>query len=60
MYLLFCRCPTQSFNDFGSYPDQVLELEDHQQGYNAATGEFCDMVKSGIIDPLKVRIKLPP
>ncbi len=23
-------------------------------GYNAATGEYCDMIKSGIIDPLKV------
>jgi hypothetical protein len=23
-------------------------------GYNAATGEFCDLVKAGIIDPLKV------
>ena len=24
------------------------------QGYNAATGEFVDMVKAGIIDPVKV------
>ena len=23
-------------------------------GYNAASGEFTDMVKAGIIDPLKV------
>ncbi len=35
-------------------PPQVLELSDPAMGYNAATGEFTDMVKGGIIDPLKV------
>ena len=27
-------------------------------GYNAATGEFEDLVKAGVIDPLKVRARL--
>jgi chaperonin GroEL len=33
---------------------KVMEMEDPSMGYNAATGDFTDMVKSGIIDPLKV------
>ncbi|GIL83082.1 hypothetical protein Vretimale_11474 [Volvox reticuliferus] len=33
---------------------KVLELEDPSMGYNAATGQYQDMVKGGIIDPLKV------
>lgn len=33
---------------------KVIEVEDYQWGYDAATGEFTDMVKAGIIDPLKV------
>lgn len=33
---------------------QVLEFADWSMGYNAATGEFTDMIKAGIIDPLKV------
>lgn len=33
---------------------QVLELSDPNQGYDAATATFTDMVKAGIIDPLKV------
>lgn len=37
---------------------KVLELDSPSMGYNAATGEFTDMVKSGIIDPLKVRVHL--
>ena len=28
--------------------------DDFAYGYNAATGEYCDMIKSGVIDPLKV------
>eukprot|EP00983_Pelagomonas_calceolata_P030028 939996-Pelagomonas_calceolata.AAC.1 len=31
-----------------------MDLDDPNKGYNAATGEFCDLVKAGIIDPLKV------
>ncbi|KAG2426300.1 hypothetical protein HXX76_013057 [Chlamydomonas incerta] len=33
---------------------KVLEMAEPQMGYNAATGEFVDMIKGGIIDPLKV------
>ena len=39
--------------------DQVLEMAEHNMGYNAATGEFIDMIKGGIIDPLKVRCRCP-
>jgi len=33
--------------------EKVKELEGNH-GYNAATGKFEDLVKSGIIDPTKV------
>lgn len=33
---------------------KVIEMEDPNMGYDAASGAFVDMVKSGIIDPLKV------
>ncbi|CAN5568112.1 chaperonin GroEL [soil metagenome] len=33
---------------------QILEKESDSYGYNAATGEFGDMYKFGIIDPTKV------
>ena len=33
--------------------ERVLAEKD-SFGYNAATGEYCDMVKAGIIDPTKV------
>lgn len=31
-----------------------MDIEDTNTGYNAAADEFCDLVKAGIIDPLKV------
>ncbi|XP_068652074.1 chaperonin CPN60-like 2, mitochondrial [Aristolochia californica] len=34
--------------------NRLLEQEDVNLGYDAAKGEYVDMVKSGIIDPLKV------
>merc|ERR1719353_806836 len=34
--------------------EKVLGFEDKGMGYNAATDEFCEMVKAGVIDPLKV------
>ena len=34
--------------------DQILENKSESYGYNAATGEFVDMFKAGIIDPAKV------
>ncbi|XP_010242227.1 PREDICTED: chaperonin CPN60-like 2, mitochondrial [Nelumbo nucifera] len=33
---------------------KLLEQEDFNLGYDAARGEYVDMVKAGIIDPLKV------
>ena len=33
---------------------KVSEMDDFNMGYNAAADEFTDMIKSGIIDPLKV------
>jgi chaperonin GroEL len=33
---------------------QILENKNPSFGYNAATGEFGDMFKMGIIDPTKV------
>jgi chaperonin GroEL len=34
--------------------DQILSNSSPNFGYNAATGEFVDLVKAGIIDPTKV------
>jgi len=34
--------------------EKVLASDDMGLGYNAATGEYTDMVKAGVIDPLKV------
>ncbi len=33
---------------------RILENKNNAFGYNAATGEFADLVKTGIIDPAKV------
>jgi chaperonin GroEL len=33
---------------------KLLESDDYNQGFNAATGEYQDLVKSGVIDPAKV------
>ena len=33
---------------------KLLESDDYNQGFNAATGEYEDLVKSGVIDPAKV------
>lgn len=33
---------------------KLLEQNDHSLGYDAAKGEYVDMVKAGIIDPVKV------
>ncbi|MBU6474326.1 MAG: chaperonin GroEL [Alphaproteobacteria bacterium] len=33
---------------------KLLEQKNTNFGYDAQTGEYCDMVKSGIIDPVKV------
>jgi len=33
---------------------KVAESKDNNYGYNAATGEYGDMLKMGILDPTKV------
>ncbi|MCB1212901.1 MAG: chaperonin GroEL [Chlamydiia bacterium] len=38
----------------GSIILQEVESRDGNYGYNALTGEFCDMFASGIVDPTKV------
>src|SRR6202795_103001 len=34
--------------------EKILANSDHNYGFNAATGEYEDLVKSGVIDPTKV------
>ncbi|WP_081480838.1 TCP-1/cpn60 chaperonin family protein, partial [Rhodopirellula baltica] len=34
--------------------DEVLQKNDPKIGFNAHTGEYTDMVKAGVIDPVKV------
>ncbi|HBR68328.1 MAG TPA: hypothetical protein DEA55_03020, partial [Rhodospirillaceae bacterium] len=33
---------------------KLLEQKDTNYGFDAQKGEFCDLVKAGIIDPVKV------
>jgi chaperonin GroEL len=40
--------------DTGVVVNKVLENENANVGFNAATGEYVDMFEAGIIDPLKV------
>jgi chaperonin GroEL len=45
----------QNAGDDGSVVvGKLLEKTDYNWGYNAATGEYQDLVKAGIIDPAKV------
>jgi len=34
--------------------NKVLEQEEHNIGYNFATGEMCDLIEAGVIDPVLV------
>ena len=40
--------------DAGVVVNKVMESEDENLGFNAANGEYVDMLEVGIIDPLKV------
>ena len=40
--------------DAGVVADKVANSEDANLGFNAATGEYVNMLEAGIIDPLKV------
>ncbi|MFC7379789.1 chaperonin GroEL [Brevundimonas sp. GCM10030266] len=53
------RAPTRQIvenaGEDGAYIiGKLLESEDYSWGFNAATGEYQDLVKSGVIDPAKV------
>ncbi|CAA6809764.1 MAG: Heat shock protein 60 family chaperone GroEL [uncultured Sulfurovum sp.] len=45
---------TNAGYDAGVVVDKVMNATDENIGFNAATGEYVDMLKAGIIDPLKV------
>ncbi|MBD3793836.1 MAG: chaperonin GroEL [Campylobacterales bacterium] len=40
--------------DAGVVADKVMNSDDANLGFNAATGEYVNMLEAGIIDPLKV------
>ena len=40
--------------DAGVVADKIAHSTDKKLGFNAATGEYVDMIEAGIIDPLKV------
>ncbi|MFT7880912.1 MAG: chaperonin GroEL, partial [Sulfurimonas sp.] len=40
--------------DAGVVADKIANAENANTGFNAATGEYVDMLQAGIIDPLKV------
>jgi chaperonin GroEL len=53
------RSPTQQIavnagEDGEVVADEILTNKNSNWGYNAATGEYVDMLKAGIIDPTKV------
>jgi chaperonin GroEL len=53
------RAPAQQIadnagDDGAVVVDEILSNKNPNWGYNAATGEYVDMVKAGIIDPAKV------
>jgi chaperonin GroEL len=54
-----CRIPCKAIADNAGFEgsvivDKILQQRDPNHGYNAATGEFCDLNKKGVIDPTKV------
>jgi chaperonin GroEL len=54
-----CKSPLRQIvdnagEDGNVVASKVLESNDKNYGYDARAGEYCDMVKKGIIDPTKV------
>jgi chaperonin GroEL len=54
-----CRSPIQQIcdnagEDGAVIVNKVLESKDTNFGFDARLGDYCDMVKTGIIDPTKV------
>ena len=45
---------TNAGYDAGVVADKVMSSDDATLGFNAANGEYVDMLEAGIIDPLKV------
>ena len=45
-----------TYADDGVVVKNILENNNPNWGYNAATGNYCDMVECGIVDPTKVTI----
>ena len=45
---------TNAGYDAGVVANKVMESEDSNLGFNAANGEYVNMIEAGIIDPLKV------
>ena len=48
------RIVSNAFEDADYIISKILESNDMSIGFNAATGEFEDLVKAGVIDPKKV------
>ena len=51
-----CHAPIRKIvENAGGSPDVILkELSGTALGYNAATGEFIELIEAGVIDPVKV------
>lgn len=51
-----CHAPIRKIvENAGGSPDVILkEIGTTNLGYNAATGEFVDLIEAGVIDPVKV------
>jgi len=54
-----CRIPCQTIADNAGtngavVVEKLLQANSESFGFNAATGEYVDMIKTGIIDPTKV------
>jgi len=49
-----CQIAENAGEDGAWIVGKLLEAEDYNWGFNAATGEYQDLVKAGVIDPAKV------
>lgn len=54
-----CKIPTKTVCANAGFEgsivvDKLLEAKNLQKGFNAATGEYVNMIETGIIDPVKV------
>ena len=54
-----CKIPAKAIADNAGFEgsvvvNKILEFKNATEGFNAATGEFGDLLKQGVIDPTKV------